>query len=78
MDLAGKRFVAIGGAGLIGSHTVDQILQHDIESVVIYDNFVRGTANNIERALKDPRVTVFEVGGDILQTDLLNAGLGHF
>jgi UDP-glucose 4-epimerase len=75
MDIQGKRLVVIGGAGLIGSHTVDQLLKHDIKSIVVYDNFARGTMRNLENALKDPRVTVFEAGGDVQQTDVLNAAL---
>jgi UDP-glucose 4-epimerase len=75
MDIQGKRLVVIGGAGLIGSHTVDQLLKHDIKSIVVYDNFARGTMRNLESALKDPRVTVFEAGGDVQQTDVLNAAL---
>ena len=31
MDLQGKRFLLIGGAGLIGSHLLDQLLQEDIK-----------------------------------------------
>lgn len=75
MDLKGKKLVAIGGAGLIGSHTVDLLLKEDIKELIIYDNFVRGTHENIYSALKDPRVKVFEAGGDICQVDILNAAL---
>jgi UDP-glucose 4-epimerase len=75
MEINGKRFVAIGGAGLIGSHTIDQLLQHDIRSLVVYDNFTRGTVRNLEGALKDSRVRVFEAGGDIRDTDVLSAAL---
>lgn len=75
MDLKGKTLVAIGGAGLIGSHTVDSLLQHDIGKLIIFDNFVRGTEENLAGALKDPRVKIFEAGGDITQTDILNAAL---
>lgn len=75
MDIRGKKLVAIGGAGLIGSHTVDRLLQEDIGELVIYDNFVRGTAANIASALNDDRVRVFEAGGDITQTDILDAAL---
>ena len=75
MNIKGKKFVVIGGAGLIGSHTVDQLLKEDIREVIIYDNFVRGTNENISEALKDPRVKIFEIGGDICQTDILNKAL---
>ena len=75
MDIGGKRLVVIGGAGLIGSHTVDLLRRQDVGEIVIYDNFVRGTPANLAEALKDPRVKVYEAGGDILQTDILNAAL---
>ena len=41
MDLQGKRFLLIGGAGLIGSHLLDQLLQEDIKEAVVFDNFSR-------------------------------------
>jgi len=75
MNSEGKKLVVIGGAGLIGSHTIDKLLQEDVKEVVIYDNFVRGRTENLHNALKDARVRVFGVGGDILQTDILEAAL---
>ena len=75
MDLKGKKFVVIGGAGLIGSHTVDQLAREDVGEIVIYDNFARGTHENLENVLGDPRVEIHDVGGDICQTDVLNAAL---
>lgn len=75
MDLKGKKVVVIGGAGLIGSHTVDLLTQEDVKEIIIYDNFVRGTVENLQTALKDPRVRIFEIGGDICQPDILNAAL---
>jgi UDP-glucose 4-epimerase len=67
--------VVIGGAGLIGSHTVDLLTRQDVGEIVIYDNFVRGTTENLAQALRDSRVKIHEVGGDICQTDILNASL---
>lgn len=75
MDIRGKRLVVIGGAGLIGSHTVDQLTRHDVREIVVYDNFVRGRPENLGEALKDPRVKIFEAGGDICQSDILDAAL---
>lgn len=75
MDIKGKRLVVIGGAGLIGSHTVDRLLREDVGEVVIYDNFVRGSRGNLAEALRDPRVSVYEVGGDVMQTDILESAL---
>tara|TARA_B100001971_G_scaffold129103_1_gene119087 strand:- start:142191 stop:143201 length:1011 start_codon:yes stop_codon:yes gene_type:complete len=75
MDLKGKKFLVIGGAGFIGSHVVDQLLQEDVAEVVIYDNFFRGRMDNIERALEDPRCRLFEHGGDILYPDILSKAM---
>jgi UDP-glucose 4-epimerase len=75
MHVAGKRFLVIGGAGLIGSHAVEALLEEDVEEIVIYDSFVRGTPENLAEAMRDDRVTVFPHGGDILHTDVLDAAM---
>lgn len=75
MDIKGKKLVVIGGAGLIGSHTVDHLIKEDVKEVLIYDNFVRGRAENLHDALKDPRVKIYDVGGDVMQTDILESAL---
>jgi UDP-glucose 4-epimerase len=75
MDIRGKRLVVIGGAGLIGSHTVDHLIKHDVKEIIIYDNFVRGRVENLSNALRDPRVKIYDIGGDILQTDILDSAL---
>jgi UDP-glucose 4-epimerase len=73
MDIKGKKLVVVGGAGLIGSHTTDHLLKEDVKEILIYDNFVRGRVENLTNALKDPRVKIFDVGGDVMQTDILEA-----
>ena len=75
VDFRGAKVVVIGGAGLIGSHTVEALTREDVGEIVVYDNFVRGTAENLVEALRDDRVRVFEIGGDICQTDILDAAL---
>jgi UDP-glucose 4-epimerase len=75
MDINGSKILVVGGAGLIGSHVVEALLQEDVAEVVVYDNFCRGTHENLQAALKDPRCRIFEIGGDLLQTDILNAAM---
>jgi UDP-glucose 4-epimerase len=75
MDICGKRFLVIGGAGLIGSHVVDELVKEDIGEILVYDNFVRGSHENLAGALRDPRVKIYDVGGDICQTDILGAAM---
>jgi UDP-glucose 4-epimerase len=58
-----------GGAGLIGSHIVDQLLTRDVGEVVVLDNFVRGTEANLAAAMRSGKVRV--VRGDIRDRDLL-------
>lgn len=75
LEVRGAKVVVIGGAGLIGSHTVEALTREDVGEIVVYDNFVRGTEENLAEAVRDDRVRVFEIGGDICQTDILDAAL---
>jgi UDP-glucose 4-epimerase len=74
-DIRGSKILIIGGAGFIGSHVVDELTKEDVKEIIVYDNFCRGSMDNLEEALKDPRVRVYEIGGDILQTDILNSAM---
>ena len=75
MNLKGKRLLVIGGAGLIGSHCVDELVKEDVEEIRIYDNFSRGSKENLAEALKDPRVNIFPLGGELMHRDLLNEAM---
>ena len=71
-SLKDKSVLVIGGAGFIGSHVVLELLKEPFQTVLIYDNFVRGKDENIQKALKDPRCKIYEHGGDIRDVDILN------
>jgi len=75
MDVRGSRILVIGGAGFIGSHVVDELTKEDVKEIVVYDNFCRGTMENLKYASRDPRVKIYEVGGDICQTDILDSAM---
>lgn len=72
MELKNSKVLVIGGAGFIGSFVVRELLKHDLREVIIYDNFARGKMENIEESLNDMRCRLYENGGDIRDTDLLN------
>lgn len=74
-DISGKKILVVGGAGFIGSHVVDQLLLEDVKEVIVYDNFCRGSRENLSESLTDDRVRVYDIGGDILQTDVLNSAV---
>lgn len=64
MNIDGAKILVTGGAGLIGSTTIDLLLRdHAPAQIVILDDLVRGTMTNLENAIDDPRVTF--VRGDI-------------
>lgn len=63
MNLDGAKILVTGGCGLVGSTTIDQLLREDVAKIVIYDNLVRGSLNNVAEILNDKRVEL--VKGDI-------------
>ena len=77
MNLQDKSILVIGGGGFIGSHVVDLLLKEDIKKVVVYDNFSRGTKENLSQALTDDRCSIYDIGGDILQSDILDEAISE-
>ncbi|WMX48214.1 aminotransferase class I/II-fold pyridoxal phosphate-dependent enzyme [Streptomyces roseicoloratus] len=62
-DIRDKRVLVTGGAGTIGSHVTDLLVEGGAREVVVLDNFVRGRRANLARALASGRVRLVE--GDI-------------
>lgn len=55
--LRGRAFAVTGGAGTIGSHVVEQLLDAHARQVTVIDNLERGSRSNLPT---DPRVTLIE------------------
>ena len=73
MNKENKKFLVIGGEGLIGSHTVELLVKENVKEVIIFDNFTRGREENLREALKDQRSKIYPIGGDMLHTDILES-----
>lgn len=69
MKITDGSFLVTGGAGFVGSHLVDALLSRGARRVVIFDNFIRSHKANIEAALRDCRVELFGLKGDIRNED---------
>jgi UDP-glucose 4-epimerase len=69
-SLRGRRVLITGGAGLIGSHIADLAGADQAAEIVIFDNFMRGRRENLEKALALGRVRVVE--GDVRDRPVLH------
>jgi UDP-glucose 4-epimerase len=68
-DLSTSKVLVTGGAGFIGSRTVDELLRRDIREVIVVDDMVRGRPENLQAALAGDRVRL--VRGDICDRALM-------
>ncbi len=75
MKLKDSKVLVIGGAGFIGGFVVAELLKKQVKEVIIYDNFARGKMINIAESLKDKRCTIFPLGGDVREIDILDAAM---
>jgi len=64
-----KKIIVTGCAGMIGSHLVDELIQHDDICVVGVDNLSFGRMDNLEHALKSDRFSFYRV--DVLDIEAL-------
>jgi UDP-glucose 4-epimerase len=68
-DLAGRKALVTGGAGFIGSATVDQLVSAGCDEIIVVDDMVRGRPENLSDALSSGRVRL--VQGDICDRRLM-------
>jgi UDP-glucose 4-epimerase len=72
-----SRWCVVGGAGFIGGHFVDHLLESsDVLGVTIFDNFSSGREWHVDRHVNNPRFTI--VRGEVADTPALAAAMaGH-
>ncbi|MDZ4876354.1 MAG: UDP-glucose 4-epimerase [Chroococcidiopsis cubana SAG 39.79] len=58
-----------GGAGLVGSHIADLLVEQGVAEIVVLDNFTRGDRQNLRSSLERGSVKIVE--GDIRDRQLL-------
>jgi nucleoside-diphosphate-sugar epimerase len=68
-QLRGERVLITGGAGTIGSHIADLVVQEEARDIVILDDFVRGRPENLAWAMANGNVEIVE--GDIRDAALV-------
>lgn len=69
-DLQGKCVLVTGGAGFVGSHIVDLLVDEGCGRIIVIDNLLRGRRENLDAALSRGPVELIE--GDICDTELLD------
>jgi UDP-glucose 4-epimerase len=75
MNIKNSKILVIGGAGFIGSFVVAELLKEEVAEVVVYDNFARGQRDYLKEQLKDSRCSIFPIGGDVREIDILDAAM---
>jgi len=69
MQIKNKRIMVTGGAGFIGSHLCEQILEYNPEKIIIADDFSLGKQSNIQNISKNETCKIYVV--DVSQYNLM-------
>ncbi|MBD2609686.1 NAD-dependent epimerase/dehydratase family protein [Nostoc punctiforme FACHB-252] len=65
-----KRILITGGAGLVGSHIADLLVNEGVSEIIVLDNFTRGQLKNLAWAKEHGPLVIVE--GDIRDRKLLS------
>lgn len=71
VDLKDKRILVTGGAGFIGSHTIDMLHDEGCVEIVALDNMTKGRPENLQRALRRGPLRLVE--GDVRDDRLMGS-----
>jgi len=66
--LKNKTVMVTGGAGFIGSHLVDRLLEDGACAVIVIDNLFLGTEINLVTAFKSGRVTLYRDDAEFMSS----------
>jgi len=71
--LAGSTVLVTGGAGLVGSHIVDQLIDQDVAEIRVLDNLVRGRRDNLAAA--EGRKPIKFILGDVRDRTMVSSAV---
>jgi UDP-N-acetylglucosamine 4-epimerase len=74
-EFSRARFLITGGAGFIGSHLVDYLMEHGAKEVRVVDNLSEGKKENIGHWIGNERFTFLE--GDVTDVNLMAKACEH-
>ncbi|KAK1415576.1 hypothetical protein QVD17_31359 [Tagetes erecta] len=66
---ANMRILVTGGAGFIGSHLVDRLMENEKNEVIVVDNFFTGSKDNLRQWIGHPRFEL--IRHDVTETLLV-------
>ena len=66
MEIEGNIILITGGAGFIGSHIVDRLIEENAKKIIVYDNFSTGKKEYINKKL------VLSIGRLVPQKNFIN------
>ena len=71
-----KKYFITGGAGFIGAHLVNNLLDNTDSEITVYDNFVNGRLYHFGERINNPHLKIID--GDVKDLEKLkNCMIGH-